>query len=204
MLRASDIIEACPSFIVQSKEAKSMTIEELTNEERARTVSPLRRNPVDGSTLLEQRNRTLSPLQRDLRTTSILKQDSRTLSPSTLPRLNSIPADPPSREESPLCRNPPLPIPSQHLTSINPSAIPDATLRPSSNSAFNQTLARFQNLAEQGMRNGREASTEVVQRAIAGIYIPGSLREQAVRNLSKSRERSRGPGERSVGDKRES
>ena len=33
------------------------------------------------------------------------------------------------------------------------------------------------------------ASTEVTQRAIAGIYIPGSLREQAVRTVSKSRER---------------
>jgi hypothetical protein len=40
--------------------------------------------------------------------------------------------------------------------------------------------------------NGRQASTEVTQRAIAGIFIPGSLREQAVRAGSRSRERGMG------------
>jgi hypothetical protein len=55
-------------------------------------------------------------------------------------------------------------------------------------------LSKFQSLAEQGTVNDRQASTEVTQRAIAGIFIPGSLREQAVRNLSKSRERSTARG----------
>jgi hypothetical protein len=172
MLRTSDIIEARLSAIAKSKETKNITIEELTNEERARTISPLRRNPVDISTILEQRNRTLSPLQRNPSTS--MKCKSRGLSLPTLPHLNPIPHGPASRNESPLRRNPTFPIPSQPIAPTNPSARPDPVSRPNSNFAFNQTLARFQNLAEQSAKDGRQASTEVTQRAIAGIYIPGS------------------------------
>tara|TARA_R110002060_G_scaffold70930_2_gene79531 strand:- start:286 stop:534 length:249 start_codon:yes stop_codon:yes gene_type:complete len=58
-----------------------------------------------------------------------------------------------------------------------------------SNGLFAQSLSKFQNLASQNPQDAMMASTEVTQRAIAGIYIPGSLREQAVRTVSKSRER---------------
>jgi len=193
MLRTSDIIEARLSSIFAAKEIKSTpTPNYLTDDERARTISPLRRNPVSPSTIPEQRNRTLSPLQRNPSATSTsTKRRSRTLSPPSLPHLNPIPTTTSlEREESPLRRNPPFqfPIPSQPLAIPNMPTSFDSASRPHSNVTFNQTLARFQNLAEQSS-TGRQASTEVTQRAIAGIFIPGSLREQAVRNLSKSRER---------------
>ncbi|KAE9370055.1 hypothetical protein N431DRAFT_411139 [Stipitochalara longipes BDJ] len=197
MLRTSDIIEARLSSIPQVKEDKDAPIEEHTEEERARTISPLRRNPVEITNVSYSETRNLSPLQRNLSTSisisaSSMKRKSRTLSPPSLPRLNPTPTSLPSREESPLRRNPPFPIPSQPLPRPHTPTSSDPALRPQSNVGFNQTLARFQSLAEQSTVNGRQASTEVTQRAIAGIFIPGSLREQAVKNLSKSRERALG------------
>jgi hypothetical protein len=196
MLRTSDIIEARLSAIISTNDLPLLNIapQELSKEERDQTISPLRRNPVDLATVLDQRNRTLSPLQRNPSTSTLsIKRKSRTLSPPSLPRLHPI-SPSLSREESPLRRNPPSPIPSQHPSAQKSIFASNAASRPQSNFVFSQTLSKFQSLAEQGTANGRQASTEVTQRAIAGIFIPGSLREQAVRNLSKSRERSMAGG----------
>ncbi|PMD29038.1 hypothetical protein L207DRAFT_574550 [Hyaloscypha variabilis F] len=189
MLRTSDIISARLSSILQAKDTTNSTVEELTADERAQTLSPLRRNPVDLTNLSDQRNRTLSPLQRNPSTststpTTSIKRKPRTLSPPALPRPNPNLS---SREPSPLRRNPPSTFTFPSLPNSDHS-------RPQSNTAFSQTLARFQSLAEKSTVNGRQASTEVTQRAIAGIFIPGSLREQAVRAESRSRERERGMG----------
>lgn len=192
MLRTSDIIEARLSAIIRTKYLPLLNTapQELSKEERDQTISPLRRNPVDLATVLDQRNRTLSPLQQNpLTSTLSIKRKSRTLSPPSLPRLHPV-SPSLSREESPLRRTPPSPIPSQPLSAQESIFASNTASRPQSNFAFSQTLSKFQSLAEQGTINGRQASTEVTQRAIAGIFIPGSLREQAVRNLSKSRERS--------------
>jgi hypothetical protein len=191
MLRTSDIISARLSSILQAKDTTNSTVEELTADERAQTLSPLRRNPVDPTNLSDQRNRTLSPLQRNpsTSTTASIKRRSRTLSPPSLPCLTPNLS---SREPSPLRRNPLTP-------SLPPPLPPNPTKphqpRPQSNTGFSQTLARFQSLAEKSTVNGRQASTEVTQRAIAGIFIPGSLREQAVRAGSRSRERGVGRSE---------
>jgi hypothetical protein len=194
MLRTSDIIEARLSALLQAQKIKNNTAEELPNEQRARIISPLRCNPVNISTISDQRNRTLSPLPRNPSndTISIRKRKSRTLSPPSLPNLNPVP--PPTtaaRDESHLLRNPPLPLPSQPRT---PSNIISSSAASKQNSSltFSPKLARFQNLAEKTTKGGKQASTEVTQRAVAGIYIPGSLNEQDVRNSSKSRERKRG------------
>ena len=196
MLRTSDIIEARLSAIIRTKDLPLLNTapQELSKEGRDQTISPLRRNPFDLATVLDQRNRTLSPLQRNPSTSTLsIKRKSRTLSPPSLPRLHPAPPSL-SREESPLRRNPPSPIPSQPLSAQKSIFASNPASRPQSNFAFSQTLSKFQSLAEQGTVNGRQASTEVTQRAIAGIFIPGSLREQAVRNLSKSRERSTARG----------
>ncbi len=52
---------------------------------------------------------------------------------------------------------------------------------------FTQTLTKFQNLTTRNPKDVK-ASTEVTQSAIAGIYIPGSLREMAIRGFSRSPE----------------
>jgi hypothetical protein len=178
MIRTSDIINARLSGISRIKEQEKVQDEDARQEERERMVSPLRQNPVNHPVdppviLAEYRDRTLSPLRRNPSNASFAKLHSR--APSLPPSLLS-------REESPLRRNPP----NQDPTILGTS---ESTSRPRSNEQFSQTLSRFQTLASQNPNYSIIASNEVTQRAIAGIHIPGSLREQAVRNLSKSRER---------------
>jgi hypothetical protein len=174
MTRTSDIIEARLSEITRMKEQEKLWEEDVDQEEKERTASPLRPNPVDPPIILaDHRDRTLSPLRRNPSNASFAKLHSR--APSLPPSLLS-------REESPLRRNPP----NQNITIVGTS---DSTSRSRSNGQFSQTLSRFQTIASQNPNDSIIASNEVTQRAIAGIHIPGSLREQAVRNLSKSRER---------------
>jgi hypothetical protein len=132
---------------------------------RDRTQSPLRRNPVDLDAVTSIRDRTRSPLRRN---------------PSTV------------RTGDEKHKKSPLRLASNVAATQAPSSAIGVVPRPSSNAAFSQTLSKFRTLAAQNPNEGIIASTEVTQRAIAGIFIPGSLREQAVRNLSKSRERGKG------------
>ncbi|KAF4629711.1 hypothetical protein G7Y89_g8435 [Cudoniella acicularis] len=190
MIRTSDIIEARLSGLVLANEKRK-----AVEEEKERTVSPLRRNPVDSTQIpVDQRDRTLSPLRRNPSSFSI-KRKSRTLSPLRITNtpLKLVPTPNISREDSPLRRNP-----LQRNASAAPGTGPktstaaENSIRPASNVKFSQKLSKFQTLASQNQNDGIAATNEVTQRAIAGIYIPGSLREQAVRNLrslSKSRER---------------
>lgn len=78
---------------------------------------------------------------------------------------------------------------------ISPDPRPELDARPTASgnaNEFSRSLSKFQALATQSAQDAVLASSEVTSRAIAGIYIPGSLREQAVRSLSKSRERATG------------
>lgn len=61
-----------------------------------------------------------------------------------------------------------------------------------SGAQFKQAFLMFKSLDLQNPQKAAAATTEVNHRALAGIYVPASLREQAVRNLSKSREPGRG------------
>ncbi|KAH6666003.1 hypothetical protein B0J14DRAFT_568594 [Halenospora varia] len=138
-----------------------------------RAISPLRRSPSN----LRRKSRTVSPpASRSKATPSLLRP---LLLPTMLSNLSSTTSSSTSNQP------PALP----YISPSRASSVP----RPPSNAAFSQMLNKFQTLANQNPQDGIRASTEVTQRAIAGIYIPGSLREQAVRNLRVlSRSRSRG------------
>ncbi|TVY83119.1 hypothetical protein LSUE1_G001575 [Lachnellula suecica] len=162
MIRTSDIIEARLSAMVHTKSYESSKDAILDSSGAA---SPLARNPINLTMLpASERNRTISPLRRNPFISPTIKRKSRTISPR--PQLKATVT---TREESPLRRN---------LSS-----------RRNSNANFSEALLRFQTLASKNPQDAARASDEVTQRAIAGISIPGSLREYAVRNLSKSRER---------------
>jgi len=191
MIRTLDIIEARLSVIARHKEPEAVPKIQRART-RERTSSPLRRNPVDLAMITHQRNRTLSPLQRNPSNISIAKRRSRTLSPPALPSLQPIPQSASTRDDSPLHRNPQMWNISSILTeNSHPASRIGTALRPKSKAPFSQTLSKFQSQAEQDSREVITASMDVTQRAIVGIFIPGSLREQAVRNLSKSRERGK-------------
>jgi hypothetical protein len=178
MIRTSDIIEARLSRLAVLEKEKPIE-EETSKPVMERMESPLRRNPINFVMLSEeQRNKTISPLRGNPFNAPAEKRKARTLSPLRRNPLQPIPRTEISREESPLRRNP-------------------TVSRPASNANFSQTLSKFQTLASQNPNDALRASNEVTQRAMNGIYIPGSLREYAVRNLSKSRER----GKSVVGDR---
>jgi hypothetical protein len=136
----------------------------IVQDSRDRTESPLRRNPVDLALAATIRDRTKSPLRRN------------PSNASSFVDAKQVPSMPPIQNFIPVSRS----------ASTGP--------RPASNAAFSEALSKFRTLASENPIETSQASTEVTQRAIAGIFIPGSLREQAVRNLSKSRERGKGIG----------
>lgn len=205
MIRTSDIIQARLSTLAQMKREQEQLEEETgTEDEEATTpvaivissptadkpmpvrtsnLSPLRRNPVDypeavpSTTPTPFRPQKSSPLP----TSSLLRPI-----PTATAAL--------SRDNSPLRRNPPAGLyvsnPLANDVKSNPPAKAAAPFR-ASNSQFSEALSRFRDLDAKNPQEAAIASSEVTSRAIAGIYIPSSLREQAIRNLSKSRERSR-------------
>ena len=168
---------------------------EKATKRRSRSLSPIRL----ATKFLQLDRSPIPPPESVLRLISLhtttTKRRSRSLSPPRLPTAASLQLVPlsrsMSRDDSPLRRNPTrtnVPIVSFAPDSKPPTSstrVPKIT----SNSLFTQSLSKFQNLASQNPQDTMMASTEVTQRAIAGIYIPGSLREQAVRTVSKSRER---------------
>jgi hypothetical protein len=163
MIRTSDIIEARLSAMAQLKDEVT-TVEGLSRE----LSQPQPKANEDTARTTES---ILQPLDN----------------PSFQPTgTSSIKVT--SREESPLRRNPPT-------LYYPPISISDSRTRivsrPKANTQFSKSLSKFQNLAAENPQEIIKAATEVTSRAIAGIYIPSSLREQAVRNVSRSRERGK-------------
>lgn len=102
--------------------------------------------------------------------------------------------------ESPPRKRPQVVLKSSPLVFNKPRAKPKPTalLRPAqiqskaeSNAQFSQAFLMFKSLDSKNPQNSAAAFSEVNHRALAGIHVPASLREQAVRNLSKSRERGK-------------
>lgn len=72
---------------------------------------------------------------------------------------------------------------------------PAQAVQSKAGSQFTQAFLMFKSLDSQNPQTSAAATSEVNHRALAGIYVPASLREQAVRNMSKSRD----PGWRARG-----
>lgn len=72
---------------------------------------------------------------------------------------------------------------------------PAQAVQSKAGSQFTQAFLMFKSLDSQDPQTSAAATSEVNHRALAGIYVPASLREQAVRNISKSRD----PGWRARG-----
>ncbi|OWP05039.1 hypothetical protein B2J93_609 [Marssonina coronariae] len=155
--------------------------------------SPLQRNPVDLAHVPPlRRNKTSQRPTRRQRYGAAVKRRSSSLSPPRQPSLTTRRTPPPmSREQSPLRRNPYRPTTATSQADGSPSRAAGLGRRgpeTRSNPLFAQSLSKFQTLAALHPQDAILASDEVTSRAIAGIYIPGSLREQAVRNPSRRRE----------------
>jgi hypothetical protein len=192
MIRTSDVIESRLSGIQAAIEEQKLVDVVESHPELERTFSPLRLNPVDRSMApvpVVPRSRTKSPLAANP------KRRSKSLSPP--PRSNSLRRviinNSLSRENSPLRQNPvrapPVP-PVGANTKLSAAAIAS---RPQARDKFAQILSQFKFMADENPVDSAKASQEVTQRAIAGIAIPISMREQAVRNSGKSRERGKKP-----------
>lgn len=195
MIRTSDILEARLSGLAQMDKSQDQTVQQKGGQAKpgdSRPVSLAPHGRINGTSAYVQTKWT--PAERE----SVARRQTSPAKDS-LPFTSSPPPQPVSTisagvtlhrdESSPLRRNPPG-IFGPDLCPILDSG---ATASGHANE-FSQALSKFQALASQSAQDAVIASNEVTSRAIAGIYIPGSLREQAVRNLSKSRER--GAGER--------
>lgn len=193
MIRTSDILEARLSSLAQV----NVPHEEIL-QQRARQGEPDDFQPASPASPLrvthsQQAHRLQTPPKRKpvAAEQRIFTDNSQPLTPNSLSRpVSATSATVTQRREeaSPLRRNPP---------GFSPPSARALGARPAANSStkeFSKALSKFQTLISQNPQDAVVASDEVTSRAIAGIYIPGSLREQAVRNLSKSRER--GTGER--------
>lgn len=193
MIRTSDIIEARLSGLAQIDKQYDKSLQQRDQQGENDNSWPAISTPSQRISASDKVYKALTPPWRKPVGS---KQPAFTKSPSPLtssslsrPVFVTSAAAPPQRDvSSPLRRNPP-----DH--SPHPRSARDASPKVGSNAKeFSQALSKFQTLVSQNPQDAVVASNEVTSRAIAGIYIPGSLREQAVRNLSKSRER--GTGER--------
>lgn len=200
MIRTSDIIEARLSAMARARvEVDEMPVimmrqqeAEVDSPESSTVTSP------DGSPGPAQVDRTESPLRRN---PIIIRPPQDTTQEISLASLKATPLE---RDESPLRRNPPIILKSNPLTldssMLRPKSKPTPTnlLRPAQaqlktggNAQFSQAFLMFKSLDSKNSQKAAAATNEVNHRALAGIYVPASLREQAVRNLSKSRERGK-------------
>lgn len=199
MIRTSDIIEARLSGLAQVKDPQQEILQQrgrpgelngilsagaahpqqfAASDQARRLQVPPKQKPVVEITHVVPKQATPSKTSPPLVSNSLSRPVSATSAAATSRR----------EEASPLRRNPP---------GINPPprrALGIGATESSNTEEFSKALSKFQTLISQNPQDAVVASNEVTSRAIAGIYIPGSLREQAVRNLSKSRER--GTGER--------
>lgn len=194
MIRTSDIIEARLSGLAQiNKTQEEMQLQRERQDEPgdSRPASPTPHQRISASASNQVHTTQTPPKRKPVASKQESTKTSSPLASSSLSRpvsATSAAVAPRRDEASPLRRNP---------TGISPHARPALSARPAASSnakEFSQALSKFQTLVTQNPQDAVVASNEVTSRAIAGIYIPGSLREQAVRNLSKSRER--GTGER--------
>lgn len=192
MIRTSDIIEARLSGLAQANQSREEIMQQRGTKDELGDFRPASPAPPQRFIASDQAHRIQTPPKRKpVAVQQISNKNSSPLTSNSLSRpvsATSAAVTPRRDEPSPLRRNPPG-------ISPNPRSALDARPTASSNAKeFSQALSKFQTLVSQSPQDAVVASNEVTSRAIAGIYIPGSLREQAVRNLSKSRER--GTGER--------
>lgn len=192
MIRTSDIIEARLSGLAQADQSREEILQQRGRKDELDDFGPASPAPPQRSITPDQEHRIQTPPKRKpVAAQQVSNKNSSPLTSNSLSRpvsVTSAAVTPRRDESSPLRRNPP---------GIGPSPRPVLDARPTASSnakEFSQALSKFQTLVSQNPQDAVVASNEVTSRAIAGIYIPGSLREQAVRNLSKSRER--GTGER--------
>lgn len=193
MIRTSDIIEARLSGVAQSNNPQEEILQRRGIQGEADDSGPATPATPQRFTASDQIRRLHTPPKRKSVSgkQSISAQNSPPLTSNLLARpvsATSAAITPRREEQSPLRRNPPGVSPPPRR------ALGAGSTASSSTKEFSQALSKFQTLISQNPQDAVVASNEVTSRAIAGIYIPGSLREQAVRNLSKSRER--GTGER--------
>lgn len=193
MIRTSDIIEARLSGVAQSNNPQEEILQRRGRRGEPDDSGSATPAPPQPFTASDQIRRLHTPPKRKSITgkQSISAQNSPPLTSNLLARpvsATSAAITPRHEEQSPLRRNPPGVSPSPRR------ALGAGSTASNSTKEFSQALSKFQTLISQNPQDAVFASNEVTSRAIAGIYIPGSLREQAVRNLSKSRER--GTGER--------
>ncbi|KAG6367806.1 hypothetical protein INS49_002001 [Diaporthe citri] len=195
MIRTSDIIEARLSGLAQATQSREETPQQRGGKDELDNLRPASPAPPQRFVASDQAHRMRAPPKRkSVGTKQIISNNgSSRLTSNSLSRpvsATSAAVTPRRDESSPLRRNPP---------GISPNPRPVLDTRPSASSnakEFSQALSKFQTLVSQNPQDAVVASNEVTSRAIAGIYIPGSLREQAVRNLSKSRERALGKGKK--------
>ncbi|KAH8668999.1 hypothetical protein BX600DRAFT_496981 [Xylariales sp. PMI_506] len=186
MIRTSDIIEARLSAVVRLEKEKNALGMKTKSDKRRGSPPRHEAEPVMAS-MEQMDNQIPSPVLSNP-------------SPVTPERKSPVPANSLlqpiavasamalSRYESPLRQNPPDLYVSGAPSSSNSRS---KSRGPAGNAQFSQNLSKFQNLAARNPQDTIKAASEVTSRAIAGIYIPGSLREQAVRNVSRSRERGK-------------
>lgn len=194
MIRTSDIIEARLSGLAQANQSREESLQQRGRKDELddfRPISPASPGPQRFIASDQVHRIQTPPKRKPVAAQQLSNKNSSPLTSNSLSRpvsATSAAVTPRRDESSPLRRNPPDIGP-------NPRSALDARPTASSNAKeFSQALSKFQTLVSQNPQDAVVASNEVTSRAIAGIYIPGSLREQAVRNLSKSRER--GTGER--------
>lgn len=192
MIRTSDIIEARLSGLAQANNPQEEMLQQRDRQGEPGDLRPASSAPVQRSTATDPVHRLRTPPKRKpVAAKQVSTKNSPPLTSKSLSRpvsATSAAVTPRRDESSPLRRNPP---------DINPPprrALGTGATASSSTKEFSKALSKFQTLISENPQDAVVASNEVTSRAIAGIYIPGSLREQAVRNLSKSRER--GTGER--------
>lgn len=194
MIRTSDIIEARLSGLAQADNAKEEMLQQRDGQGEPDDLQPASSAPAQRSPSTDQVHRLRTPPKRKpVAANQVSTKDLPPLTSNSLSRpvsATSAAVTPRRDESSPLRRNPP---------DINPPprrALGTGATASGSTKEFSQALSKFQTLISQNSQDAVVASNEVTSRAIAGIYIPGSLREQAVRNLSKSRERGTGEKQR--------
>lgn len=188
MIRTSDIVEARLSGLAQSNNPQEEILQRRSREDEPDGFEPASPPPPHLVTASDQTRRLHTPPKR--KPVAGKESMSTKNSPALISNLLARPVSatsaaiaPRHEEPSPLRRNPPDISPlARRALGVEPTAS-------SSTKEFSQVLSKFQTLISQNPQDAVVASNEVTSRAIAGIYIPGSLREQAVRNLSKSRER---------------
>lgn len=193
MIRTSDIIEARLSGLAQANKPQEDMLQPRGRQGEPDDLQPASSAPAQRSTATDQVQLRTPPKRKPVAANQVSTKNPPSLSSNSLSRpvsATSATVTPRRDESSPLRRNPP---------DINPPprrALGTGAKATSSTKEFSQALSKFQTLISENPQDAVVASNEVTSRAIAGIYIPGSLREQAVRNLSKSRERGNGERQR--------